>query len=85
MKSRIFSRSASTAESEQHHAVMEGHLHTFPAHCSITDITFYYAFPKKKTKRDPDQYPRAEKTMMLTLTDTVFNRANISFKLTYQS
>lgn len=50
MKPRIFSRSASIAESEQHHAVMEGHLHTFPAHCSITDITFYYAFPYKNDK-----------------------------------
>lgn len=33
------------------------------------------------TKLDSDQYPRAEKTMMLILPDTVFIRAvNISFK-----
>lgn len=33
------------------------------------------------TKLDPDQYPRAEKTMMLILPDTVFSRAaDISFK-----
>lgn len=42
---------------------------------------FYYGFLIKMTKLDPDQYPRAEKTMMLILPDTVFNRAaNISFK-----
>lgn len=46
---------------------------------------FIMLFPTKMTKWEPDQYPRAEKTVMLTLTDTVFNRANISFKLTYQS
>jgi len=42
---------------------------------------FYYGFLIKMTKLDSYQYPRAEKTMMLILPDTVFSRAaDISFK-----
>jgi len=61
--------------------IEEGHPHSFPANCSITDIVFYYSFLIKMTKLEQDQYPRAEKTMMFILPDTVFIRAaNTSFK-----
>lgn len=57
-----------------------GHPHAFPANSSITDMS-YYGFLIKMTKLDSDQYPRAEKTRMLILPDTVFIRAaNRSFK-----